>query len=142
MQVPAETPAGVHKLTASTGSRGDTIDLRVTQAGGESATLMVTASNFGDVGCPMRELYVHTVGSSPPVASVRACLLKRLIAPSALVRLEYVTVLERLVAERLEASDCILMARPHKDLIDMDVPRSGMLMSVVQAWQHASTIAS
>ncbi|TGQ51025.1 hypothetical protein EN836_26135 [Mesorhizobium sp. M1C.F.Ca.ET.193.01.1.1] len=56
VRLPAETAPGVHRLTASTGGRGDTIELRVTPAGGETATLMVTIAFFGDVGCPMREL--------------------------------------------------------------------------------------
>ncbi|TGQ15950.1 MULTISPECIES: hypothetical protein [unclassified Mesorhizobium] len=56
VRLPADTAPGVHKLTASTGGRGDTIELRVTPAGGETATLMVTIAFFGDVGCPMREL--------------------------------------------------------------------------------------
>jgi hypothetical protein len=75
--------------------------------------------------CALRELYIHTVDAARPVAAARACLVKRLIAPRSLVTLEYVTILERLVCERLQMSDSILLPAPHKDLIDDDVPAAG-----------------
>ncbi|QDF96877.1 hypothetical protein CJ010_10205 [Azoarcus sp. DD4] len=77
--------------------------------------------------CALRELYVHTVDAARAVATLHACLAKRVLAPRSLVSLEYVTVLERLVCERLQASDCILLATPHKDLIDADVPAGGCI---------------
>jgi hypothetical protein len=77
--------------------------------------------------CAFRELYIHTGGAAHPVAVARACLFKRLIAPRGRVTLEYATVLERLVCEGLLMSDSILVPRPHKDLIDEDVPGSGCI---------------
>lgn len=41
------------------------------------------------------------------------------------MRLEYVTVQERLLAERLEASDCIIVPPLRKDTVDADVPAAG-----------------
>lgn len=55
--MPAETAPGTHALHASVGDAKDTTGIQVTVAGGATATLMVTASFFGDVGCPMREYY-------------------------------------------------------------------------------------
>lgn len=66
VQLPAGTVPGPHSLTAATGDRGDTIDIRVTPLGGETATLMVTASFFGDVGCPMRELDPPKIAAREP----------------------------------------------------------------------------
>lgn len=78
-------------------------------------------------GCAAREFHVSTAERDQPVINARGCLFKRLLAPRGLVRLEYVTVLERLVAERLQASDCILNPRLHRDTIDNDVPEAGCL---------------
>ena len=77
--------------------------------------------------CAVRELHIHTASPQLPVTEARGSLFKRLLAPQGLVRLEGVTLLERLVAERLEASDCILQVGPHKDLLDGDVPAAGCL---------------
>lgn len=78
-------------------------------------------------GCALRKL--HSMVSSAQAASVtaRACLFKDLLAARAWVVMEYCTVLERIVAERLAASDSILMRFLHKDLppADTDMPRAG-----------------
>ncbi|MDW8323751.1 MAG: hypothetical protein RMK60_06600 [Burkholderiales bacterium] len=76
-------------------------------------------------GCAVRELRVHTADTSAPVVLAQGSLFKRLLAPRGLVRLLQVTVLERLVAEHLEASDCIFCTPPRKDLRDADVPAAG-----------------
>lgn len=78
-------------------------------------------------GCAAREFHVSTAERDQPVIDARGCLFKRLLAPRGLLRLEYVTVLERLVAERLRASDCILNPPLHRDTIDDDVPEAGCL---------------
>lgn len=77
--------------------------------------------------CAARELHIHTVDAATPVVEARGSLFKRLLAPRSLVRLEGVSILERLVAEWLEASDCIFEHLPHKDLEDDDVPAGGCL---------------
>ncbi|WP_374569198.1 phage tail protein [Ideonella sp.] len=89
--------------------------------------LQVVAGSVRLVGCALRRLHLMLPASHPVAVDARACLFKDLLAPRAAVALEYVTVLERLVAERLTASDCILMQFPRKDLplADTDVPRSG-----------------
>jgi hypothetical protein len=74
-----------------------------------------------------RELHVSTIERGLPVIHAKGCLFKRLLAPRGLVRLVHATVLERMVAERLQASDSILLPRPHRDLIDDDVPEDGCL---------------
>jgi hypothetical protein len=80
-------------------------------------------------GCALRTFVSHVTGIGDAVLEARACLFKNLLAARGLVRLEYCTVLERLVAEALTASDCILMRLPRKDLseADTDVPRSGCI---------------
>jgi hypothetical protein len=78
-------------------------------------------------GCALRELYIHTVDTARPVAALRGCLAKRVIAPRSLVTLEYATLLDRLVCERLHMSDSILLLPPRKDLIDNDVPAAGCI---------------
>lgn len=78
-------------------------------------------------GCAARQLYLHEPQARTVSVSARASLFKQLLAPRALVALEYVTVLERLVAERLQASDCLFLNQPRKDLIDFDVPAQGCI---------------
>ncbi len=77
--------------------------------------------------CAVRQLRVLTAERDAPVIEARACLAKRLEAARGQVRLEYVTVLERLLAERLEASDCIVLPPLLKDTVDDDVPAAGCL---------------
>lgn len=79
------------------------------------------------VNCAARHLMVSTADQQALVIEARGCLFKRLQAARGRVALEYVTVLDSLVAERLEASDCILLPPLHKDLIDDDVPEAGCI---------------
>lgn len=78
-------------------------------------------------GCAVRQLRVFTVERRRPVIEARACLIKRIEAARGLVRLEYATVLEVLLAECLEASDSILMPPLRKDRLDEDVPGAGCI---------------
>jgi len=77
--------------------------------------------------CAARQFKVVTALRNVPVIAARACLFKKLEAARGLVRLEYVTVLDTLLAERLEASDSILMPPLRKDTIDNDVPAAGCI---------------
>lgn len=79
------------------------------------------------VGCAARQLSVFTAERDRPVIDARACLFKRLEAARGLVRLEYATVLDSLLAERLQVSDSILLCDVRKDTIDDDVPAAGCL---------------
>lgn len=79
------------------------------------------------VGCAARQLRVTTAELDAPVIEARACLFKKIEAARGLVRLEYATVLDTLLAERLEASDCILLPALRKDTVDDDVPAAGCL---------------
>ncbi|MCB1889107.1 MAG: hypothetical protein KDH20_15980 [Rhodocyclaceae bacterium] len=85
----------------------------------------VTDGRIEAAGCAFRELHVHTIDAATPVVAATACLFKRLLTPRSLSFVEYATVLERLVCERLQMSDSILLPMPHKDLIDADVPAGG-----------------
>ena len=86
----------------------------------------VTDGRVDAIGCAFRELHVHTVDAARPVASARATLFKRLLAPRSLLLLDAATILERLVCERLQMSDSILLPAPEKDLPnDGDVPAGG-----------------
>jgi len=87
----------------------------------------VTDGRVDAAACAFRELYVHTVDAATPVVAASGCLFKRLIAPRSLGLLEYATILERLVCERLQMSDSILLPMPAKDLIDADVPAGGCI---------------
>ncbi|HVK56949.1 MAG TPA: phage tail protein, partial [Burkholderiales bacterium] len=78
-------------------------------------------------GCAFRELHTHMVNRNRPVVYARACLFSKLLAPRSLVRLEHCTLLTRLICERLQTSDCILMPVPHKELDDTDVPAAGCI---------------
>lgn len=77
--------------------------------------------------CAARHFKVVTAQREVPVIAARACLFKKLEAARGLVRLEYATVLDTLLAERLEASDSILLPPLRKDTIDDDVPAAGCI---------------
>ncbi len=79
------------------------------------------------VQCAARQLQLFTAERFAPVIDARGCLLKKVEAARGLVRLQYVTVLDTLLAERLEASDCILVPPLRKDTVDDDVPAAGCI---------------
>ncbi|MBM9613174.1 hypothetical protein JWJ90_02615 [Desulfobulbus rhabdoformis] len=78
-------------------------------------------------GCALRHLRSTVAERTKPVIIASNSMFKRLEAARGLVRLEYVTVLETMLAEDLEASDCIILPSLHKDRVDQDVPGSGCL---------------
>ena len=73
--------------------------------------------------CALRQLQADAQGGYRLKA--RACLFNTLLAPHAWAELEYVTVLGRMVAEHLNASDCLFIQQPRRDLAGFDVPASG-----------------
>lgn len=77
--------------------------------------------------CAARQVKVNTAERDVPVLEVRACLIKKVEAARGLVQLEYATVLDTLLAEHLNASDCILMPELRKDTVDKDVPAAGCI---------------
>ncbi len=77
------------------------------------------------VGCAARQLVVTTAETALPAVEARACLFKKLEASPGLVRLEFVTVLETLFADRVEASDCILIPDLRKKSGSDDLPSAG-----------------
>jgi len=79
------------------------------------------------VDCAARQLKVVTAEREVPVLEARACLFKKVEAARGLVRLEYATVLDTLLAERLEASDSILLPPLRKDTVDADLPAAGCI---------------
>jgi hypothetical protein len=74
-----------------------------------------------------RQLTLGTAERAAPVIDARDCLFKKLEAARGRVCLEYVTVLDVLLAERLDASDSILMPPLRKDTVDKDVPAAGCI---------------
>lgn len=78
-------------------------------------------------GCAVRHLRSTVANWRRPVITASNSLFKRIEAARGLVRLEYVTALETVLAEALQASDCILQPSLHKDRVDSDVPGSGCL---------------
>lgn len=79
------------------------------------------------VNCAARQIKVTTAERDASVLTSHGCLIKKLEASSGRVDLEYVTVLDTLLAERLNASDCILMPQLLKDTVDADVPEAGCI---------------
>lgn len=79
------------------------------------------------LGCAFRQLLVSTAEREVPVLDARSCLFKKIEAPRGLVRLEYVTVTDTLLAECLQASDSILVPKLRKDRVDADVPAAGCI---------------
>lgn len=55
VSLPPGTPEGTHDLSASTGGMSDTTSIEVVAPGAPQAVLMVTASYFGEEGCPMHQ---------------------------------------------------------------------------------------
>jgi hypothetical protein len=76
--------------------------------------------------CASRHTLVHTIQNDLPVIEARECLFRQAEAPGGLLQLEYCTVLVRALAQRVNASDCIL-PRPLKDQADNDVPEAGCI---------------
>ena len=74
------------------------------------------------VGCAARHFKVATAERDVPVVDARACLFKKIEAARGLMRLEYATVIEYLLAEHLQASDSILLPPLLKDIVDEDTP--------------------
>lgn len=74
------------------------------------------------VGCAARHFKVLTAERDVPALEARACLFKKVEAARGLMRLEYVTVIEYLLAEHLQASDSILLPTLLKDIVDEDTP--------------------
>lgn len=92
--------------------------------------LDIAGSQADFKGCAVRELQIHDGPSQTgPALDARNTLFMRILAPTDLIRLTCVTVLERLVANHLQASDCLLMPALRKDLpaSDTDVPASGCI---------------
>ncbi|MBI5936917.1 MAG: phage tail protein [Betaproteobacteria bacterium] len=79
------------------------------------------------VNCAARQFKVTTAERDAPVISARACLFKKIEATRGLVQLEYVTVIDTLLAEHLRASDAILLPPLRKDTVDDDVPAAGCI---------------
>ena len=80
-------------------------------------------------GCAVRQLRVHDAPPAGPAVVARDTLFMRLFAATGLAQLEAVTVLEQLVADGLQASDCLFVPQPHRDLVpgDADVPGTGCI---------------
>jgi hypothetical protein len=79
------------------------------------------------VNCAARQIKVTTAERDAAVLTARGCLIKKLEAARGRVDLEYVTVLDTLLAEALNASDSILMPALRKDTDDADVPEAGCI---------------
>jgi hypothetical protein len=91
-----------------------------------SNTLEVDAGGMVELrGCAARRVEVHTSGTSTPVVSARAAVIDRLLAPRGRIQLEYVTVLERLVAEAMDLSDCLIVPTLQRDIGQPEPPDTG-----------------
>ncbi|MBC8211745.1 MAG: hypothetical protein H8E21_11845 [Gammaproteobacteria bacterium] len=75
--------------------------------------------------CAVFAAEVHSVDLNNPVLSADNCLLKKLQAASGLVRLQYCTILNRSIVEKLFASDCIFNGLIRKDHNPASKPGKG-----------------
>ncbi len=91
------------------------------------SNLDVTHGKAEFVGCAVHKITVHAAGVNEPALDAQDTLIRTLLVSKALARLEYVTVLHELVAQALQASDCILLPDLHKDLSGTAPPASGCL---------------
>jgi hypothetical protein len=90
-------------------------------------TVTVSGGRVELDACAVRKLVVETATTDEPVLHARATLVRTLQAASGLVRLEYVTVLAKLVAEAIWASDSILVPKLHRNVTGPDAPTAGCL---------------
>jgi hypothetical protein len=77
------------------------------------------------LSCTARQLQVTLEETDAPVIDATACLFKKVEATAGVMRLEYVTVLDTLFAEVLQASDSILLPPLRQDSASNDVPAAG-----------------
>lgn len=77
------------------------------------------------VGCAARQLRVTLAEPDLPVIDATGCLFKKIDATGGLVRLEYASVLETLFANRIAASDSILVPPLRRESGSDDVPAAG-----------------
>jgi hypothetical protein len=76
-------------------------------------------------GCAARTVEVSSIDASAPVLSARGVLFKNIHATQGLIRLEYGTVLNQILCENIQASDCLLLGRISKQEVPPDPPDSG-----------------
>ena len=73
--------------------------------------------------CAVNKAEVHDSNDDTPIISATNTLFKEVHAATGLVRLEYCTVLERCLADSLQASDCIFNGHLHKDVPNNKPPK-------------------
>jgi len=89
--------------------------------------LDINAGKVELIGCASRHTRVQTAERDTPVIEARGCLFNKVEAARGLVQLEYCTVLNRVLAVHLNASDSIFLTKPRKDRVDQDVPAAGCI---------------
>ncbi|WP_462160132.1 phage tail protein [Pseudoalteromonas sp. GB56] len=72
--------------------------------------------------CAVNKAEVHDSNDDTPVINATNTLFKEVHAATGLVRLEYCTVLQRCLADSLQASDCIFNGYVHKDVPNDKAP--------------------
>ncbi|MDQ6966343.1 MAG: hypothetical protein Q9M23_05420, partial [Mariprofundaceae bacterium] len=65
--------------------------------------------------CAARKIEVHSIDTANPVFTASNCLFKNVQVARGLSRLEYCTVLDGMLSEALQASDCIFSGEVRKD---------------------------
>jgi len=83
-------------------------------------TLDMQRGKLEMTGCAARKVIAQPADISTLDMQARACLFKTLQVARGLARLEYCTVLQTCVAEALQASDCIFLPRPRKNVDPAD----------------------
>ncbi|GAB1257653.1 hypothetical protein NBRC116494_21550 [Aurantivibrio plasticivorans] len=77
--------------------------------------------------CAVRKIEVHSIDDELPVISAKNCLIKRLQAARSLSQLEYCTLLDKVVSEVINASDCIFLNIIKKDHPSDAPPEDGCI---------------
>jgi hypothetical protein len=90
-------------------------------------TLEVDSGRLELAACAVRIVEVHSVDKSTPVLVAKDCLIKKLQVASSLAQLEYCTVLDPMVCEIPNASDCIFRGLIRRDHLSSDPPARGCL---------------
>ena len=77
--------------------------------------------------CALRKIEVHSIDEEEAVLTAKDCLIKRLQVARSLCQLEYCTILDNLVSEIINASDCIFNGIIKRDFPTNTPPEKGCI---------------
>ncbi|MEM8587643.1 MAG: phage tail protein [Pseudomonadota bacterium] len=103
--------------------------------------ITVAGASFLDLSNgAVRDLVVTVVGNETPAATLKSAIVDTIDAGTALIRMEYVTVLDKAILGRIQASEAVF-ASDKVELTGVGEPRSCIRYSrvpdVIAGWDHA-----